>query len=539
MTIRAAPGLWLAIVLTAAVVLPPVGFLVQLSLSGAGGVSLANFARVATLSGWEVWRTTALFAVASALLAVALGFSSAWLVLRTDVPLRQAAFAGAFLSLATPPVIKGIGWILLLGPNNGVLTVWWRSLFGQGAPVFALFSLSGMVLVEGLLLAPIAFLLAYPPLAAIDPALDEAASACGASRLETLRRVTLPMMRPALLTVLLLATIGSLETFDVPLLIGIPAHLQTVTTAIYESMNSGFTPDYGQASAYALMLVALIVLPLILYYRATAEQARFVTVTGKGFRPSRLALGVWRLPCALWTLLIPAALCAPLAMMAWSSLSADYARVLTRSDLAAALWNSLLVGAASATLVAAAALVCAWLVTRGNEPVRWVLDVLASFPIVLPGIVLGIALLAESLRLSFVPIYGTPLIFVAAFGIKYMPLGMRFSHTGLLAVHRDLEESAFAHGARPLTTLRRIVLPLTAPAVVSSWLYVFMHSIRDLSTPILLAGPANTLAAVVILDLWNNGNIPDLAAVSVVVAAAAALTGGLFMRLTLRRNLYA
>lgn len=519
-----------------AVILPPVAFLVQMSLAPAGVTppNVANYTHVIALGGWRVWRTTTIFAVESAAVAIVLGFSAAWLVLRTDVPFKGIVFAGAFLSLATPPVIKAIGWILLLGPNNGVVTVWLRHTFGA-APPYALFSLGGMVLVEGLLLAPIAFLLAYPPLAAIDPTLDEAASVCGASRWQTLRRVTLPLMTPALASVLLLAIMGSLETFDVPLLIGIPAHIQTVTTAIYESINAGFTPDYGQASAYAVLLVVVILFPLVLYYRATREQARFVTVTGKGFRRSHIELGAWKLPCAIWTLVIPLSLCAPLAMMA---AVANFASLRTRSDLLAGLWNSVLVGAASGTLVAAGALVCAWLVTRREERLRWALDFMASFPIVLPGIVLGIALLVEFLRWSFIPIYGTPFIFVVAFVIKYLPVGMRFGHAGMLTVQRDLEESAYVSGARWITTLRRIVVPLTIPALVSSWLYVFMHAIRDLSTPILLAGPANTLAAVVILDLWNNGSIPELAAVSVVVAVAAALAGALFMRLSLRNSLY-
>ena len=148
-----------------------------------------------------------------------------------------------------------------------------------------------MIFVEGLLWTPIALLLALPPLSAMDPALEEAALMCGASRWQTLRRVTLPLARPAILAVLLLSFIRALESFEVPLLIGIPGGVITVTTALYQSIHSGFVPRYGDASAYAVLLMAAVSVPLYLYYRATKESQKFATITGKGFRPSRIDLG--------------------------------------------------------------------------------------------------------------------------------------------------------------------------------------------------------------------------------------------------------
>ena len=193
---------------------------------------------------------------------------------------------------------------------------------------------------------------------------------CGASRWQTLARVTLPLARPAILAVLLLSFIRALEAFEVPLLIGIPGGVVTVTTALFQSIHSGFVPRYGEASAYAVLLTAAVSLPLFLYYRATRQSARFATVTGKGFRPSRIDLGRWKIPCALWVLIIPLSLCAPLLLMLWASFLpiyttpslddlarmslANYAAVATRDDTVAGVWNSLLVGTGSASAVAAA-----------------------------------------------------------------------------------------------------------------------------------------------------------------------------------------
>ena len=252
-------GLWVLIAVSALVVLPPFFYLLQSSvlvpLPGfRTALGLENYARVLAINGWQLWGTTLGFALGSSVLAIGLGFPSAWLLARTNVPFRQTVFVGAFLSLSAPLIVKGIGWILLLGPNNGLINVWLRAWFGlEGTPI-ELFGLGGMILVEGLLWTPIALLLALPPLSAMDPSLEEAAAMCGASRWQTLARVTLPLARPAILAVLMLSFIRALEAFEVPLLIGIPGGVVTVTTALFQSIHSGFVPRYGEASAYAVLL---------------------------------------------------------------------------------------------------------------------------------------------------------------------------------------------------------------------------------------------------------------------------------------------
>ena len=549
--------LWVLIFLSALVVLPPFFYLIQSSvvvpLPGLRtAIGLDNYRHLIEINGWQLWGTTLAFAVGSALVAIGLGLPSAWLIHRTNVPFRRTVLVGAFLSLAAPLIVKGIGWILLLGPNNGLINVWLRSAFGLQEAPFDLFSLSGMILIEGLLWTPVALLLALPPLSAMDPTLEEAAAMCGASRWRTLLRVTLPLARPAILAVLLLAFIRALEAFEVPLLIGIPGGVATVTTALYQSIHAGFVPRYGEASAYAVLLTAVVALPLALYYRATRESAKFATVTGKGFRPARIELGAWKIPCALWVLIVPLTLCAPLLPMLWASLLptytsptlddlahmsfANYTAVVGRADTIAGLWNSLLVGTGSATAVAAATLLMSWMVARQRHVLRWFLDGIVSLPLVFPGIVLGIAVLVQFLNLRFIPIYGTLWIVAFALGLKFLPYGMRFCYSSLLAIDVQLEESARLCGAGTLKVLRAIVLPLAMPAVLATLIYVFMNAIRDLSTAVLLTGANNAIASVVILDLWNNGEVPQLAALSILIVIGATVLGVLFMQLATRHN---
>jgi len=550
-------GLWLLIAVCALVVLPPFFYLIKSSITVPlpgfrTALGLDNYHRVIEISGLRLWSATLGFALGSSLMAIFLGFTSAWLLARTNVPFRQIVFVGAFLSMAAPLIVKGIGWILLLGPNNGLINVWLRGWLGlEGVPI-ELFSLGGMIFVEGLLWTPVALLLALPPLSAMDPALEEAATICGATRWQVLKRVTLPLARPAILAVLLLSFIRALEAFEVPLLIGIPGGVITVTTALYQSVHSGFVPRYGEASAYAVLLMVAVSLPLYLYYRATKESAKFATVTGKGFRPSRIDLGGWKYPCALWVLMIPLSLAAPLLLMLWASFLplyttpalddlgrmslANYLSVATREDTVSGLWNSLLVGAGSASAVAASTLVLSWVVVRRREAVRWLLDVIASLPLVFPGIVLGIAVLVEFLNLRFIPIYGTVWIVIFALTVKFLPYGMRFCYSSLLSIDRQLEESARVCGAGTFTVLRAIVLPLTTPAIAATAIYVFMHAIRDLPTAILLSGANNSIVSVVILSLWDNGEVPQLAALSILIAAAMTALGVVFMKLATRHN---
>jgi iron(III) transport system permease protein len=549
--------LWVLIAVSALVVLPPFFYLIQNSVTVPlpgfkTMLGLDNYRRVLAINGWQLWSATLGFALGSSLLAIGLGFPAAWLLARTNVPFRQTVFVGAFLSLSVPLIVKGIGWILLLGPNNGLINVWLRAWLGLHGTPIELFSLGGMIFVEGLLWTPIALLLALPPLSAMDPALEEAAAMCGASRWQTLKRITLPLARPAVLAVLLLSFIRALEAFEVPLLIGIPGGVITVTTALFRSIHSGFVPRYGEASAYAVLLTAAVAVPLFLYYRATREGAKFATMTGKGFRPSRIDLGRWKYPCALWVLVVPLSLCAPLLLMLWSSFLpfyttpsiddlgrmslANYAAVATREDTVSGIWNSLVVGTGSASAVAAGTFALSWIVVRRRQAIRWLLDVIVSLPLVFPGIVLGIAVLVEFLNLRFIPAYGTVWIVIFALGVKFLPYGMRFSYSSLLSIDRQLEESARMCGAGTLRVLRSVVLPLAMPAIVATWIYVFMNAIRDLSTAVLLSGANNAIVSVVILNLWDNGEVPQLAALSVLIVAGVAVLGVTFMKLATRHN---
>jgi iron(III) transport system permease protein len=538
-------------------VVPPLVALVVTSfqVTRAGrvvGYTLDNYRQLSGLGETtSVLANTIVFGFSSAAFALFLGSLLAWLVERTDAPFKSAVYVAAFVSFATPGVVKVVGWILLLGPEQGLLNVLVRQVGFAG---FNLFSMGGMVLIEGLLWTPVVFLLMATTFRAMDPSLEEAAATCGAGLVSIISRVTLRLALPTLLSVLLLTVVRAFEAFEIPALVGIPARVEVLTTLVYQRVRSGFVPQYAEASAYAVLLTLVVVALLVPYARLTSQANRFATVTGKGYRPRKLDLGRWRAPAGIVALSLPSLVLLPIAVLVWASLlpfyqspslgalasltAGNYQRALADQNVASALVNTLVVGLVSASVVTLLALLVAWLVFRTRFRARWLLEHLGALPLVLPGIVLGIAVLRTYLTVP-IPIYGTVWIIVVAYVTRYTPFGIRFGEAGLLQIHHELEESARVSGAAFGTVLRRVVVPLMAPALASAWIYVFLLSVKELSLAMLIYGPQSRVVSVTMFELWGNGQVTELAAFCVTITALFVAIGLAFYRLSRRYGVQA
>ena len=244
---------------------------------------------------------TAIYAAGAALVALALGGTQAWVAERTDCPGRGLLPVAAFVSLGIPYTLNTIAWLLLLGragPVNQALS----ALTGAPGTPLNVYSMGGMVFIEGLTWAPMAFLMATATLRNQDPTLEEAARTAGGRLLTVLRRITLPLMTPTFLALLLLVFHPRTESFEVPALVGYPARLRVLTTLIYDQIYRQMPPLYGRAAAFSLLLVVAVSALLALYLRVLARADRFRVIGGKNFRPQRLRLGGWRWPmaCLVW-----------------------------------------------------------------------------------------------------------------------------------------------------------------------------------------------------------------------------------------------
>ncbi|HEX9455841.1 MAG TPA: iron ABC transporter permease, partial [Candidatus Binatia bacterium] len=471
-----------------------------------------------------------IYASCSSAVALVYGTTLAWLAERSDAPFRKLAHISAYVSFAIPGIIKVVGWIMLLGPKAGILNAPMVAYFG--APLFNIFSMSGMILVESFLWIPIVFLLMSTPFRSMDPSLEEAATTAGSSGWQVFRRVTFPLAIPSVLGVLILTIIRSLEAFEIPALIGIPAGVEVLTTKIYLQIKGGLIPKYGEASAYSIILIVIVALGLIPYYRITSKTYKFTTISGKNFRPNRIALGKWRWLGGLLMLFLPLLQFFPIVAIAWSSFLPfaqipsrkafqlltlnNYVTAFNDSGVIRSIMNSMTVSVSAATAAIVITFFAAWLIVRASIKARWILDQMAMLPLVFPGIVMGIAILKMYLYLP-VPVYGTIWILVLAFIARYLPYGIRFSHSALLSLHKELEEGALASGASWFQMIRHVVVPLIMPALLAGWIYIFLITFKELSIALLLYSPGSQVVAVTIWELWDNGHVGELAAFSLLI----------------------
>ena len=539
-------------------ILPPLVVLVQTSLytttfSGEfDRLTFDHYARLLTRGALvtplvnSVW-----FAVGSAGLALALGTVLAWIVERTNTPLRVLGHFSAFVSFAIPYVLYTIAWLLLLGksgPINSLLI----AIFGFPEAPLNAYSLWGMVLVEGFLWSPLVFLMMAAAFRSMDPSLEESAAVNGAGVWQTVRRVSLPLALPSFLAVLLLVFIRAFESFEIPALIGLPGSVQVLTTRIYLG-TTRFPPQHGEAAAFAVVLVLIVCGALYFYSRLTAQSHRFQTITGKGFRPRLINLGPWRfLTLALLVAYFLLVLVLPVLMIAWVSfmpfnapISVDalslvtlknYAKALAYPKITSAALNSVLLGIGSASAVMLLAAVSSWLVLRGRVQGRWLLEQLGAMPLVFPGIVLGLAIMRLYLAIP-VPVYNTLWILAIAYVTRYIPYGMRYAHSGLLQIHRELEDAAYISGATWWHGFRRVVLPLLSPAFWAGWIFVLLLSLKELSMSVLLAGPPTPVISVAMFSLWNDGQVVEVAAFGVVWTIAVSIVAALFFAVGRRQGI--
>jgi iron(III) transport system permease protein len=394
--------------------------------------------------------------------------------------------------------------------------------------------MSGMILIEGFLWSPLSFLLLSSVFQSANADFEEAARVCGANVRETVTRISLRMALPALTAVALLIIVRSIEAFEVPALVGLPGKVKVLTTDIYLDIKESVPPDLGYSSAFSLVLLVLAAILIAFYARISRDASRFHTVTGRGFRPRPFDLGrVRALGGAAILLNFFLILVVPTAGLVWLSVmpysqtmsfdglklaNLDNYRVVFHSPYYLELvWKTLVIAAGSATAVMVLTTIAGWLTVRRRRG-AWALDQLATIPLIFPGIVMGVAMIQIFLAAP-IPIYGTLMALVFAFTVRYLPYGMRYASAGVLQVHPELEEAAGVSGATLGIILRRIVAPLTAPAIVAGWLFIFLIAARDLSLAVILASPSAQPVAVAMFDLWANGQATELAAFGLIWTA--------------------
>lgn len=501
---------------------------------------------------YSVLLTTLIYTAGSLLVSFGLSLTLAWFVERTDMPFRSLIFVMVIAALGLPGVIAGIAWVLLLSPRSGMINVFIRDVLGlEGTGPIDIYTIPGLIFVQGVTLLPITFLLVAAAFAASDASVEEAGSTSGAPFRRVMRKISIPLLLPALLSALVYQSVSVIESFDVPLVIGLPAGIRVLSTEIYtHAAPSGGLPNFGQSSAYAMLLIALSIGPLLIYNRVINRSDRYAVVSGHSLRSRRVSLGPWRwVAFAISLLVVTVIFVLPTAVMLWTSVQPFYAipsaesisritfrafeTILNRTTFHQTLINTFVVAGATALGTMTLGLLVSWILVRTRSRLRFPLDVLAFTPHAMPGVIIGLSVLLIYLLLP-IPIYGTVWIMVVALTTQWISLSTRLMTSGIAQIQKQLEEAATTSGASWLRTMRKIVLPLVMPAFLNGFVLVFLLGIKNLTIPLILFSPKTQVLSTTVWQLWENGDTAATAAVGVVMVtitlALALLLRGLNAR---------
>ncbi len=472
------------------------------------------------------------YAIGTCTLTFLIGTFLAWVSERTNTPFKKLFVVMSLIPFIIPGILSTISWILLLSPKIGLINIVVKGALGLESAPFNVYSMWGMIWAESIHLYPLVFLLMSAAFRNMDTSLEEAALTAGSSTFQTFRKVTLPLMRPAMVSVLLINFIRGIEAFEVPALIGVPAKISVFTTKIFLAIHQ-FPSDFGLAGAYAVTLLFISTTGVLIYGRITRREERYATVTGKGYRPRVIDLGNWKyLTLGIAILIFLLAVILPIFVLLWSSFIpyygvpsmelaakmtwANYVYILNYPLAATAFKNSFYLSVGSATLVMLLTSVIAWITVKTKLPGRAFLDTMCFIPIAMPGIVLGVSLIWVYLTLP-IPIYGTIWVLLLAYMTKYIPYGIRAASASMIQINKELEEASFTAGGTWFQTFRKIILPLLMPGFTAGWIYISIIALRELSTSILLYSYNSTVLSIMAFDLWEGGQYTYVCALGVMM----------------------
>jgi iron(III) transport system permease protein len=541
---RSLPVWVVAAVFLALLMLLPMGWLVAVSLSGDGGAGLASYRAALTDPQLRkaLWNTVVL-AFWVGVFSLAVGAPMAWLTARSDLPGKRAIRALMLASFVTPPFLGAFAWVMLAGPNAGILNKLYRELTGAQEPLIDIFTMSGLIFAVTLYTFPYVFIMIANTLELIASDLEEAAAILGARRFTVALTVTLPMVLPAVASGFILAVLQALALFGSPAILALPAGFHTITTQIWSYFQ--YPPKVELAAAASMPLLIATALLLYLQKRLLGRRG-YASVGGKTGQRRTIPLGAWRWPAFVACLAVmTCAIFLPYGVLARAALSRAWAQPFTwdnftlgnigftfwqYSATTSAVVNTLELGLMTATVGALLAALLAYTVNRRLVPGSQLLPFVVLAPVVIPGVVLAVGLFIAYTRPPLI-LYGTLWIMFAAFLTKELPIGYSQSDATFRGVHGELEEAGRILGAGRLRVLREITAPLARSGIIATWCFIFIGVIRELSASIILFTPNTKVMSVVIMDLKEEGQFGAIAVLGLFMLLMTFATVAMMQRL--------
>ncbi|GAA1965287.1 ABC transporter permease [Agromyces allii] len=472
--------------------------------------SVENFVTLWSLRDdfWAVLGSTAAFVGGSTVLSLLMAFGLAWVTVRTDAPLRRVISVLVVVPFIIPPIVKAQAYLLMLSPESGVLNQLLRLL--PGDLVIDPYSFVTMTVIQALTNVTFPYLMIVPILTSMDGSLEESARVSGASWAKTLRRVTLPMLWPGLLGVAVLTFILGLGSLEVPLLFGQESGKSIFALKLWNliSAGAGELPQYGLAAAWGCVFLVITTIAFVIYLRATRNAERRASISGKGFRPTVMKLGAWKIPVMLAILvfvMLTAVL--PLFALFWSAITpypiafsfealvtqtqfGSFGAVLADPEFWASLGRTLVIAGGSATIACVAATVLAYGIARARRT-GWTkaVDLFASSSVAIPAVIAGFAMFLTFMVINpVIPLAGTIVALIIAYSYR-VSIAYRAGYSATLQIRMELEEAALVSGASPFEGFRRIVAPLLMPTVFAVWIQMFVLGTNEFTLPAFLATP--------------------------------------------------
>lgn len=524
------PVLFVVAALLAIMIVLPMGWLVVTSFATKDGQpTLDNFVTLFTDPSFlDPLITTLVISVSVSAICCAVAAPMGWLVARTDMPLSRTVRTLVMASLVTPPFVGAVAWEMLAAPNSGLLNQLWRLITGAPSDeaLFDIYTLEGLIFAIACYTFPYVFILVANALDRMPGELEDASSMLGAGTWATARRITVPLALPTLLAGALVAFLQALNLFGSPAILAIPAGFHTLTTKIWSLFQ--FPPKPELASAAALPLLILTV-ALLRAQALVLGRRGYAVLGGKYGAPRLIRLGPWRWPAvglALFVLAMPLFLpYAALLNTAFSKMPSQLlsAETFTLHNVVFTFWglsstlpalrNTFLLATATATLGGLLALLIAYIVARRAMVGHRLLAFLATAPLAIPGIVLGVGLFLAYTRPPLT-LYGTLWILLIAFVTIELPAAYQQLGSAFHSVHPELEEAGRMLGATRLRTLKDITAPLLRSAAIATWCFVFVGVIRELSAAVILFTSETKVLSVLIFDLKESGDVGAIAVLS-------------------------
>jgi len=490
---------------------------------------------------YQALGTTIVISAIGTFLTLGIAVMFAWLIERTDMPLRNLAWALILIPMAIPGVLFALGWALLLSPKTGVINIILRSGFDAVGIQFTqgplnIYSIGGLIFLDGLRGVTTVFLMVVGAFRMMDPTMEEAARVAKANGRRAFFQVTLPSLMPAILSAAIYSFISSMESFEGPLAIGLPGGIFVLSTLIYFTTRLQAPLDYGLGAVFGVIYMVMMLVLLAGYRRIVRYSERYSTITGKGFRPRVIAIGKWRYPAlGMFVFYFLVTVGAPFLILLWASFLPsyrvpseealglvslkNYIEILSMPKIGAIVWNTVSLMALSATATMLIAFFVSWVIVRTELSGRGALDAVTFFPHAVPGIVIALALMMAYLSppLKYLSIYGTVWILAMGFIVSYIAFATRLMNSSIIQVQKELEQAAYVCGATPTRTLLAITLPLIFPAFAAGWIWVAVHVLRGFSIPLMLSSRNNQVFAVFLWEFWDRGMVSMAAALGVML----------------------